>query len=89
MGRARISLRSAALVVALLGVSSRLAAAEFFEEFGSGWEGRWISSADEKYSGRFKTDTPKGWEGPGLKVGYFKAAVFDEPSRRHLIPCNY
>jgi hypothetical protein len=51
-------------------VTSILVAADFFEEFGSGWDDRWIYSADEKYSGRFVTESPKGWEDAGLKVRY-------------------
>jgi hypothetical protein len=56
------------LALALLATGSCLAA-EFFEDFGPGWETRWTHSADEKYVGRFVTDTPEGWEGAGLKVG--------------------
>lgn len=83
MGRTRTGLLLAALLV---GVSSCLVAAEFFEEFGSGWNDRWTFSADEKYSGRFTTDTPKGWDGPGLKVGVLQAPFVDEPSRRNAFP---
>lgn len=54
----------------LLLVSPCLALAEvvFFEEFGPGWDGRWVYSSDEKYSGRFETETPAGLDGPALKV---------------------
>ncbi|CAL8469469.1 g9010 [Coccomyxa elongata] len=68
MGRDRASRQSALLVVALLGAAACVASAEFFEDFRSGWEGRWAYSADDKYTGRFVADTPEGWTEPGLKV---------------------
>lgn len=67
MRRGREGLASAVLIVALLGAPC-LASAEFFEEFGAGYEDRWAYSADDKYTGRFVTDTPEGWQEPGLKV---------------------
>ena len=68
MRTARGSVLGTALVLYLLGLTSCLAA-PFFENFGPGWEKRWIHSADDKYVGRFVTDAPEGWDGPGLKVG--------------------
>lgn len=68
MGCDRASRHSALLFVALLGAAACVASAEFFEDFRSGWEGRWAYSADDKYTGRFVADTPEGWTEPGLKV---------------------
>ena len=56
----------AALALALIGACA--AEAAFFEEFGSGWDSRWIYSSDEKYSGRFETEAPEGSTNPALKV---------------------
>ena len=56
----------AALALALIGACA--AETAFFEEFGPGWDSRWIYSSDEKYSGRFETKAPEGSENPALKV---------------------
>lgn len=53
-------------LVTVLGLAT--ASATFFEDFTSGWDKRWVYSADEKYTGRFAVDTPEGWTKPGLKV---------------------
>lgn len=58
----------ALLIVALLGADACVASADFFEDFGSGWENRWAYSADDKYTGRFVADTPEEWQEAGLKV---------------------
>lgn len=40
----------------------------FFEDFGPGWNSRWIHSTESKYNGKFSVETPEGLETPGLKV---------------------
>lgn len=52
----------------LLLIGPCLAEAAFFDQFGSGWDSRWIYSSDEKYTGRFEVETPEGSTGPALKV---------------------
>ena len=56
----------AVLALALIGACA--AETAFFEEFGPGWDSRWIYSSDEKYSGRFETEAPEGSSNPALKV---------------------
>ena len=56
----------AALALALIGACA--AETAFFEEFGRGWDSRWIYSSDDKYSGRFETEAPEGSDNPALKV---------------------
>ena len=62
----------AGLVVALLFNLSLPAAyaaeASFFDEFGSGWENRWIHSGDSKYNGKLTVESPKSLNDPALKV---------------------
>lgn len=41
---------------------------EFFEDFSSGWDSRWIQSSDEKYNGKFKVESPKNLDDQALKV---------------------
>ncbi|KAK9855449.1 hypothetical protein WJX84_001402 [Apatococcus fuscideae] len=56
---------------ALLNISlpaAYAADAAFFDEFGSGWESRWISSSDSKYNGKLTVESPKGLSDPALKV---------------------
>lgn len=67
MRAAKGSVQGTALALVLLGLTSCIAS-DFFEDFGPGWEKRWIHSGDEKYVGRFVVDTPEGWDGPGLKA---------------------
>jgi len=66
----------AALGLLLVSPCLGLAEVVFFEEFGPGWDGRWVYSSDEKYSGRFETETPAGLDGPALKVRRLIAADF-------------
>ena len=42
--------------------------AAFFEDFGSGWDSRWVQSGDDKYTGKFAAETPKGLDDQALKV---------------------
>ena len=60
--------RSVLAALGLLLIGPCLAEVTFFEEFGSGWDSRWIYSSDEKYSGRFEVEAPEGSENPALKV---------------------
>jgi calnexin len=58
--------------------------AQFFEDFEGKWASRWIHSEDEKYSGRFETDTPKDLNTAALKVPekakhYGITALLDKP----------
>jgi len=66
----------AALGLLLVSPCLGLAEVVFFEEFGPGWDGRWVYSSDEKYSGRFETETPAGLDGPALKVRRLIAADY-------------
>lgn len=42
--------------------------AQFFEDFGSGWDSRWVQSSDEKYNGKFEVESPKSLNDQALKV---------------------
>jgi hypothetical protein len=39
------------------------------EDFGEGWQSRWVYSSDAKYEGQFESFTPELWKDPGIKVG--------------------
>ncbi|KAK9831361.1 hypothetical protein WJX81_005717 [Elliptochloris bilobata] len=52
----------------LLLISACAAEAAFFEEYGPGWDSRWIYSSDDKYSGRFEVEAPEGTDNSALKV---------------------
>lgn len=42
--------------------------ASFFEDFGSGWDSRWVQSSDDKYNGKFAAESPKNLDDQALKV---------------------
>lgn len=42
--------------------------AAFFEDFGSGWDSRWVQSGDGKYNGKFAAESPKNLDDQALKV---------------------
>ena len=42
--------------------------AAFFEDFGSGWDSRWVQSKDDKYNGKFAAESPKNLDDQALKV---------------------
>lgn len=41
---------------------------EFFEDFSSGWDSRWVQSSDQKYNGKFQVESPKNLDDQALKV---------------------
>ena len=56
------------LLAATIAVQCLAKDASFFEDFGSGWDSRWIQSSDEKYNGKFEVESPKSLNDQALKV---------------------
>ena len=55
-------------LVSFLAVQVYAKDAAFFEDFGSGWDSRWIQSSDAKYTGKFAAESPKSLDDQALKV---------------------
>ena len=56
------------LLAATITVQCLAKNADFFEDFGSGWDSRWIQSSDAKYNGKFEVESPKSLNDQALKV---------------------
>lgn len=73
MGRFAALTACALVLVAAVGYASALEVAYntddgLFENFGDGWEERWVGSEQSKYDGKFEVTTPSEWQDPGLQV---------------------